>query len=93
MSHSADKYTRRVALKAGLLGVNRPHAPGLLRLKAQAKEKGTGSAANDKSVILLLARRRAESARNLRPKPDARRVPRGRLACAKPRHPAFTPAR
>ena len=87
MSHSADKYTRRVALKAGLLGVTGLTLPDLLRLKAQAKEKGSGSAANDKSVILIWLDGGPSQLETFDPKPDAPAEFRGPFGVCKTKTP------
>jgi hypothetical protein len=66
----ANSYTRRVALKAGFLGVTGLALPDLFRAQARAKEKG-GSAANDKSVILIWLDGGPSQLETFDPKPDA----------------------
>jgi hypothetical protein len=62
--------TRRVALKVGLLGATGLTLPDLFRAQAQAKEQG-GSAANDKSVILIWLDGGPSQLETFDPKPDA----------------------
>ena len=66
----ANSYTRRVALTAGFLGVTGLALPDLFRAQAQAKEKN-GSAANDKSVILIWLDGGPSQLETFDPKPDA----------------------
>ncbi len=70
MPTSSAGYTRRVALKAGFLGLTGLSLPDILRVRAQAKEKG-GSAANDKSVILIWLDGGPSQLETFDPKPDA----------------------
>lgn len=69
MSTSSAGYTRRVALKAGFLGVTGLALPDLFRAQARAKEKG--SSANDKSVILIWLDGGPSQLETFDPKPDA----------------------
>lgn len=69
MSNSRTQYTRRVALKAGLLGATGLSLPDLFRAQARASEKG--SAANDKAVILIWLDGGPSQLETFDPKPDA----------------------
>jgi uncharacterized protein (DUF1501 family) len=92
MSHSAAKYTRRVALKAGFLGAAGLALPDLFRAQAQAKEK-TGSSANDKSVILIWLDGGPSQLETFDPKPDAPAEFRGPFGVCKTKTPGvFTSA-
>ena len=79
-------YTRRVALKAGFLGLTGLALPDYLRAKAHAKEKG-GSAANDKSVILIWLDGGPSQLETFDPKPDAPAEFRGPFGVCKTRTP------
>src|SRR5215217_9406844 len=83
MSNSAAGYTRRVALKAGFLGVTGLALPDLFR--AQAKERG--SAANDKSVILIWLDGGPSQLETFDPKPDAPAEFRGPFGVCKTKTP------
>ena len=69
MPHSHARYTRRVALKAGMLGAAGLALPDLFR--AQARAKDGGSAANDKAVILIWLDGGPSQLETFDPKPDA----------------------
>jgi uncharacterized protein (DUF1501 family) len=94
MFKSTAKYTRRVALKAGFLGAAGLALPDLFRAQAQAKAKGTtGSAANDKSVILIWLDGGPSQLETFDPKPDAPAEFRGPFGVCKTRTPGvFTSA-
>src|SRR5262245_17901652 len=88
MPSSSAGYTRRVALKAGFLGVTGLTLPDFLRAKALAKEKGgSGSAANDKSVILIWLDGGPSQLETFDPKPDAPAEFRGPFGVCKTRIP------
>jgi hypothetical protein len=88
MSNSSAGYTRRVALKAGFLGVTGLTLPDLFRAKAQAKEKGTAdSATNDKSVILIWLDGGPSQLETFDPKPDAPAEFRGPFGVCKTKTP------
>ena len=70
MPTNSAGYTRRVALKAGFLGVTGLALPDLFRIQARAKEKG-GSAANDRSVILIWLDGGPSQLETFDPKPEA----------------------
>jgi hypothetical protein len=84
-SHSAASYTRRVALKAGFLGVTGLAMPDLFRMQAQAKEKG--SSANDKSVILIWLDGGPSQLETFDPKPEAPKEFRGPFGICKTKTP------
>jgi uncharacterized protein (DUF1501 family) len=85
-------YTRRVALKAGFLGVTGLALPDLFRARASAKAKD-GSAANDKSVILIWLDGGPSQLETFDPKPDAPAEFRGPFGVCKTRTPGvFTSA-
>src|SRR5262245_28356462 len=69
MPISSAGYTRRVALKAGFLGITGLTLPDLFRSQAHAKEQG--SSANDKSVILIWLDGGPSQLETFDPKPDA----------------------
>ena len=85
MAHSNTHYTRRVALKAGMLGVTGLSLPDLFR--AQAKAKESGSAANDKSVILIWLDGGPSQLETFDPKPDAPAEVRGPFGICKTKTP------
>ncbi len=92
MPNSAAAYTRRVALTAGLLGVTGLTLPDLFRAQAHAKAKG-GSAANDKSVILIWLDGGPSQLETFDPKPDAPAEFRGPFGVCKTKTPGvFTSA-
>lgn len=91
MAHTSAGYTRRVALKAGFLGVTGLALPDLFRMQAQAKDKG--SAANDKSVILIWLDGGPSQLETFDPKPDAPAEFRGPFGVCKTKAPGvFTSA-
>ncbi len=91
MPTSTAGYTRRVALKAGFLGATGLALPDLFRVQAAAKEKG--SAANDKSVILIWLDGGPSQLETFDPKPDAPAEFRGPFGVCKTRTPGvFTSA-
>ena len=85
MAHSNTHYTRRVALKAGMLGVTGLSLPDLFR--AQAKAKESGSAANNKSVILIWLDGGPSQLETFDPKPDAPAEVRGPFGICKTKTP------
>jgi hypothetical protein len=88
MSNSSADYTRRVALKAGFLGVTGLTLPDLFRAKAQAKGKdGAGSSTNDKSVILIWLDGGPSQLETFDPKPDAPAEFRGPFGVCKTKTP------
>jgi hypothetical protein len=70
---SSNRYTRRVALKAGFLGLTGLALPDYLRAKAfaTASQPPQGSAANDKAVILIWLDGGPSQLETFDPKPDA----------------------
>lgn len=66
MASSRDGFTRRVALKAGLLGATGLTLPDLFRAKA-----ASGSAASDRAVILIWLDGGPSQLETFDPKPDA----------------------
>ncbi|MBY0460921.1 MAG: DUF1501 domain-containing protein [Gemmataceae bacterium] len=84
MPTSARHYTRRVALKAGLLGVTGLTMPDLLRVRASASD---GSAANDRAVILIWLDGGPSQLETFDPKPDAPAEFRGPFGVCKTRTP------
>ena len=85
MPTSSTGYTRRVALKAGFLGVTGLTLPDLFRMQARAKDKG--SSANDKSVILIWLDGGPSQLETFDPKPDAPAEFRGPFGVCKTKTP------
>jgi uncharacterized protein (DUF1501 family) len=83
MPASSNHYTRRVALKAGFLGVTGFALPDLLRAKAASG----GSAANDKAVILIWLDGGPSQLETFDPKPEAPAEIRGPFGICKTKTP------
>ncbi len=82
---NSNRYTRRVALKAGMLGVTGLSLPDLFRAKARAAE--SGSAGNDKAVILIWLDGGPSQLETFDPKPDAPAEFRGPFGICKTKTP------